>query len=262
MKIPFYKCNSKGNDFIIILHSNNLNYKFFNQEKIKSICKYNNSASIDGLILLNKKNNLIFMDYYNNDGSWETFCLNGLVCCSLIISKEFKNDHFDIISNNLVYKIEMIANNNVQVEIDRPSYKKENIIIDNYEGDYLNSGAKHLVIEYKEKWENIIELKRKMKNMRYNEMFNPDGINVNFYKIINPGKIEVKTYEKGIESMMASCASGSYACAYDYSIKNNFNKKINIINDGGNSQIVFSENYNNNFFISKGIIEFKGEIEI
>ena len=262
MNIPFYKCNSKGNDFIIIPHDNNLDYKFFSKDKIQSLCHYNSSSSMDGLILLNIKNNRIIMDYYNNDGSWETFCLNGVVCCSLVLFKELKSNQFDIISNNIVYKIEMIENNNVSVQIDKPIYKKKNIKIDNYRSDYLDSGAKHLVIHYKEGWKDIKVLKEKMQKMRYNKIFNPDGINVNFYKIIKPGIIEVKTYEKGIESLMDSCASGSYACAYDYSKKNSYNEKINVINDGGDSQIVFGEDYNRNFFISKGLIEYKGELEI
>jgi len=262
MKISFYKCNSKGNDFIIIPHHNNIDYEFFNKEKIRSICNYDSSSSIDGLILLNKKNNLFIMDYYNNDGSWETFCLNGIVCCSLILFKELKNNHFEIISNNIVYKIEMTQNNDVHVQIQKPIYKQENIIIDNYKSDYLNSGAEHLVVNYKEEWGDILGLKKKMQKMRYNKIFDPVGINVNFYKIMNSGIIEVKTYEKGIESIMHSCASGSYACAYDYSRKNNYNKKIKVINDGGDSQIIFGKDYNKNFFSSKGIIEFKGEMEI
>ena len=60
---------------------------------------------------------------------------------------------------------------------------------------------------------------------------------------------------------MDSCASGSFACAYDYS-KNNNIKSVKIINDGGNSEILFSNNYQKNFFLSKGIIEFKGNIEV
>ena len=262
MNIPFYKCNSKGNDFLIISHQDSLDYKSFTREKIRSICNYGKKSSIDGFILLNNLNNFKSMDYYNNDGSWETFCLNGIVCSALVLKKEYSKNNFDIDSNDIKYKIDISNEGNVKVQMNRPVYKKKNIKIDNYNANYLNSGAKHLVVNYQDDWSNNQEILHIMQKMRYNRIFEPDGINVNFYKIINPGKIEVKTYEKGIESMMDSCASGSYACAYDYSIKNNYNKKINVINQGGNSQIIFGKDYNRNFFLSKGIIEFKGELEI
>ena len=148
MNIPFYKCNSKGNDFIIISHLNSLNYQSFNPEKIKSICNYGNKKAVDGFILLNNKKNLKFMDYYNNDGSWETFCLNGIVCCALILQQESNENKFEIISNDIAYKIDIMNNKNVQVQMDKPSYEKRNIKIDNYKGECLDSGARHLVLNY------------------------------------------------------------------------------------------------------------------
>ena len=261
MKIQYYQCNSNGNSFKIILHENNLDYSFFYIDKIKKICNYKKESSVDGLILLNYKKDLAFMDYYNNDGSWETFCLNGAICSSLVLKKKFKKDCFDIISNEIKYKTINHNDDIVEVQINKPVYKKRNIKINNYCGNYLDSGAKHLVINYNDDWDNKKELEKKMEKIRYDKIFSPDGINVNFYKQINLDTIQVKTYEKGIESLMDSCASGSFACAYDYS-KNNNIKSVKIINDGGNSEILFSNNYQKNFFLSKGTIEFKGNIEV
>ena len=175
--------------------------------------------------------------------------------------KKFKKDCFDIISNEIKYKTINHNDDIVEVQINKPVYKKRNIKINNCCGNYLDSGAKHLVINYNDNWNNKKELEKKMEKIRYDKIFSPDGINVNFYKQIKLNTIQVKTYEKGIESLMDSCASGSFACAYDYS-KNNNIKSVKIINDGGNSEILFSNNYQKNFFLSKGIIEFKGNIEV
>ena len=89
-----------------------------------------------------------------------------------------------------------------------------------------------------------------------------NGTNVNFYKIINRQTIQVKTYEKGVEKIMQSCGSGSYACAYDYSKKNNIKGKIKVLNDGGISQITFSKCYQNNLFRAIANIEYEGALEI
>ena len=61
-----------------------------------------------------------------------------------------------------------------------------------------------------------------------NELLFPYEINVNYYKVIGSNTIEVKTYEKGIESMMQSCASGSFVCAYDDSNKQNIIGEIKV----------------------------------
>ena len=261
MKIQYYQCNSNGNDFKIIIHKNSLDSSIFSVNKIKKICNYKKKSSVDGLILLNYKKDLAYMDYYNNDGSWETFCLNGAICSSLVLKKEFKKNNFDIISNKIKYKTINYQDNIVKVQIDKPIYKTKDIKINNYCGHYLDSGAKHLVINYIDDWSNKKELKKKMEKIRYDKLFYPDGINVNFYKKINSNAIQVKTYEKGIESLMESCASGSFACAYDYSKSSN-TKLIKIINDGGDSEILFGNDYKTNFFSSKAIIEFKGNIEV
>ena len=262
MNIPFYKCNSNGNDFIIILHFDHLDYSFFTKEKIRTICNYDNELYTDGFILLKIINGINIMNYYNNDGSWETFCLNGLICCSLLLNEEFKKNNFEIISNDVIYNTNISRKGYIQVELTKPVYKEKDILIHNYRADYLNSGARHLVVNYNDDWSNEKELIQKMKKMRYDELFKPEGININFYKVIDVDTIQVKTYEKGIESIMNSCASGSVACAYDYSKKYKFFEKINVINDGGESQIIFKKNYNRNFFTSKGLIEFKGELKI
>ena len=72
-----------------------------------------------------------------------------------------------------------------------------------------------------------------------NELLFPYEINVNYYKVIGSNTIEVKTYEKGIESTMQSCASGSFVCAYDFSNKQNIIREIEVLNDGGNFKVMF-----------------------
>ena len=262
MIIPFYQCNSNGNDFKIILNKNSIDYSLFTKEKIKNICRKEEGSSVDGLILLNYKNDSIYMDYYNNDGTWETFCLNGVICASLILKKEFDKNCFDIISNKILYITKNLGDDFVKVKINKPNYKKKNINIDGLIGNYFDSGAKHLVINYMQDWDSEKQLFKKMQKLRYNKLFSPSGLNVNFYKELKQGTIHVKTYEKGIEAIMDSCASGSYACAYDYSKNNNNIKSVNIINDGGSSKVLFGRDYSSNFFSSKGFIDKIGNVKV
>ena len=79
MNHKILKANANGNTFIII-ENNNYNV---NPLDIINIC---NKYKTDGLINVDYHNtNNIIMDYYNNDGSWETLCLNGLTCIGILL---------------------------------------------------------------------------------------------------------------------------------------------------------------------------------
>ena len=203
------------------------------------------------------------MDYYNNDGSWETFCLNGLRCLSLALHKMTNKSNFNIICNNVNYSTVVLNNSTIEVKLYEPNYRMKNIKINNIIGNYIFSGAKHFVIDLEDNnWGNMGDLKKMSEKIRYNDVLFPDGININYYKVIDTHCIEVKTYEKGIEKMMPSCASGSFACAYDYSKKNNIFNRINILNDGGKHQITFNKNYKNIIHRGKAKIEYIKQIKI
>ena len=280
MKIPFYKCNSKGNSFIIIFSSTEI--LPLTSHQIQNICNSTDNQKVDGLILLNisDNSNIATMNYFNNDGSWETFCLNGMICCSLII-KDLYNDHTmnAITSNNRKYYYKIIEDSMVEVQLDNPVNLELNklktwtlslyptvepIKIDDFDCNYINSGAKHIVIKFEDDklFNDDLNLEKILKKIRYNKLFLPDGVNVNIYRCKGRNAIQVKTYEKGIEAMMSSCSSGSYACAYHYFHYYGKPSKIKIFNDGGTSEVVFKKENEKNLFLSKGEIEYKGELDI
>ena len=257
MSIPFYKCNANGNSFIIVI-GNNVNKEFFNKQNIKEICFTKDKEIVDGFIYVSIIDNKFIMDYYNNDGTWETLCVNGLKCVSKLISINFNNNNSIIESNNILYSTKILEKNLIEIELEEPCYKSTNLKVDKFKGDFINSGAKHFVVKYNANWPETEKLEKISRLIRFNSLIFPNGVNVNFYKVIDYNTIEVKTYEKGIESMMASCASGSYACAYDFSKKQNISGKINIINDGGFFNIIFNKNYKKNKLIGTAKIEYKG----
>ena len=276
MKITFYKCNSKGNSFIIIFPSNKI--ISLTHYQIQNICNSTDNQRVDGLILLDitDNSNIATMNYYNNDGTWETFCLNGTICCSLIL-KEKKLYFHNIETGSGLYGIKVMKNNLVQVELPKPvnmefdkfkncwedgKNKFDSILIEGFKCYYINSGAKHIVIKSNDDilFEDDLKLEKILKKIRYNKLFLPDGVNINIYRYKAVDTIQVKTYEKGVEAMMTSCSSGSYSCAYHYYHCYKKFYKIKILNDGGTSEVIFKDN--KNLFLSKGEIEYKGELDI
>ena len=239
--------NANGNTFVII---KNNDYKITSKLIKKICCEYNT----DALIHLNDLNlNTLSMDYYNNDGTWETLCLNGLTCVGLILKSNFKNRSLIVKCGPKKYKLKILESENIEIELPKPEYKSEKIKFDNYEGYYIDSGAKHFIVNIDSDWPEHSDLIKISQKIRYDFNKFPEGINVNFYKIINDTTIEVITYEKGVEKLMDSCASGSYASAFHFHTKQN---EIFIINKGGNFSFKFEKYYKKNYLINTGHIAY------
>ena len=239
--------NANGNTFVII---ENNDYKI-STNLIQELClQYKTDALIH---LKNIHLNTLSMDYYNNDGTWETFCLNGLTCVGLILKNKFSNKSFIIKCGPKKYKLNILDDKNVRIELPKPEYKSDKIKFDNYEGYYIDSGAKHFIINLNSSWPDNTELVKNAQKIRYNLNKFPNGINVNFYKVINHNTIEVITYEKGVEKLMDSCASGSYAAAFHFHTGQN---EIFIINKGGRFSVQFRSSIKKSYLLNKGQIEY------
>ena len=213
MKIPFHKYHANSNDFILIL-SKDINKSNFNASLIASICDRSIGIGADGLFIISpSKKYDFFLDYYNSDGSWETFCANGSRCAAMFMLKLLKNNVNNIFETGATkHTYKLISNKLISMSMKIPCYKSKLLRIDNINGYFIDSGARHFVCEYKSLEDNNI-LNDAIK-IRYSNQFKPKGINVNFYKIINRNYIEIRTYEKGIESIMTSCSSGSAAVVF------------------------------------------------
>ena len=258
MVIPFYKCNANNNKFVVIIDSEIPEDFKLNIKNVKYICYNFADEIVDGLIILNIKPN-IEMNYYNNDGTWETFCLNGLRCCAQIINKITSKKQIDIFCNKKQYSCDILNDNNVKVTLDEPTYKIKNIHIENLLGNYIDSGAKHFVVECLDKLPNDNDAYKIARKIRYNKKLFPSGINVNFYSILKDNTISIITYEKGIEAIMQSCASGSYACMYQYANKYNFYKDITLKNKCGKLIGNFNPNTKIGSIIGNAEITYKKE---
>ena len=105
----------------------------------------------------------------------------------------------------------------------------------------------------------VLEMGRKI---RYASEFQPRGINVNFYRLLTNNRVEIKTYEKGVEQVMLSCASGSAAVVFHLAQEKAVRSPVTTLSVGGELLYTFDQRWNN--FWSKGPSEFlfKGEFEM
>lgn len=263
MKIPFYKYQGTGNDFIII---NNFfdEVVYVNSSFIKmipKICERKWGVGSDGLILIEKSDVADFkMTFFNPDGS-KSFCGNG-ARCAIKFASDIKiytslNVNFEAIDG--IHQGTVLNNDLVELAMSDVSKLKPV-----FNGVFIDTGAPHYVEIIEDSIESF-DIKDKAKPLRWNEFFQPIGTNVNFIKEIEKNKIAIRTFEKGVEDETLSCGTGITAGAIYYLSNNGDGEyKVNIIAKGGDLK-VFASKKNNVFvdvkLIGKAIMVFKGKID-
>ena len=261
MKIPFSKYHANGNDFIII-SSHDLDNKSLNNTLIARLCRRHKGIGADGLFVVSASKKYDFViDYYNSDGSWETFCANGSRC-----AVKFNNDILNY-NNGLRFKtgasihsFKINSSGLISMSMKIPIYKSDCISLLGFEGFFVDSGARHFICKSDNLDDHyILEMGRKIRNARD---FSPSGINVNFYRLIDTGQVQIKTYEKGIENIVLSCSSGSAAVVFHLAQKGCVTSPVITLSAGGNLNYTFDDNWTEFFCQGPADLCYRGEFDL
>lgn len=258
MKIPFYKYQGTGNDFVLVDNRASI-FDGTRRGIVAQLCNRRFGIGADGFILLQNKEGYDFeMVYFNSDGNESTMCGNGGRCIV-----------------QFAYDLQIISESTRFLAIDGPhdAHVKDGLIhlhmIDvenvNKLGDgtyFLNTGSPHYVkkVEQLESFP-IFEAGKKV---RYSDAFAPGGTNVNFMEM-QGDILFVRTYERGVEDETFSCGTGVTAAAIA-AVKLGASNPVSIKTLGGDLRVSFdqkSENmYSNIYLIGPAKRVFEGQIDV
>ena len=142
------------------------------------------------------------------------------------------------------------VNENVpKVKLTDPSPVKldKKIVIDGREFalDIIDTGVPHAVtfMDNLESFD-VFEWGRKI---RRHEDFQPKGTNANFAMVINRHKIQVRTYERGVEDETLACGTGDVAAVLVAAQKNLVDSPVDVIVRSGETLRVYFTNKNGRF---------------
>ncbi|MGL6114348.1 diaminopimelate epimerase [Cetobacterium sp. SF1] len=222
----FIKMQAAGNDFVVL---NGMKEKLENYSELAlKLCHRKFGIGGDGLLIAEKSSKAdIKMVYYNSDGSQSAMCGNGIRCFSkflyeenILNKKEFtvetgdgvKNISLEV-ENNFVKKIKVSMGKaqwdpkKLPVNLKKDKILEEEIIIDGKKFIFSSvlTGVIHTVIFVEDF--NSLDINGIGSKIEKHSLF-PAKTNVNFVKVINPNKIEIKTWERGAGRTLA-CGTGS-----------------------------------------------------
>ncbi len=224
MHLNFFKYEGTGNDFILI-DNRNQTFPLINKpEAIKKLCDRHFGIGADGLMVLQQKEGYDFeMLYFNADGKEGSMCGNGGRCIvafakHLEIIEDETNflavdgSHYAKISEKGTW----VSLQMIDVQTIRPDD----------EAFVLNTGSPHYVLPVND-LENR-DVYQEGKNIRNNETYKAQGINVNFVEDFGDYYF-VRTYERGVEDETFACGTGVTAVAMTMAKKKGLSGKIHSV---------------------------------
>lgn len=236
MKFQFYKYSATGNDFIIV---DNRKGEFSLEKSFwASLCARNTGIGADGVLLVENHPSLDFsMRYLNADGGEVSMCGNGARAishfCHHVLKLKFES-HYQFMTKAGEHHSWVEAD---KVKIKLPEVKDVGTI--SLEGLvtcrhhlFANTGVPHAVFEVGEV--DSQDVQTLGARVRYNPRFK-EGSNANFYEVVGPSKIRLRTYERGVEGETLACGTGAVAsavCFHHFHPENN-NQVVEIETYGG-----------------------------
>ncbi len=214
-KFAFYKYSAAGNDFVIVDNWDGLVPEKDMGKIARLMCRPKFGIGADGAVfIIPGPDDVDFAwRFFNADGSESDLSGNAARCAAHLANT------VGIAPSEMSFKtragvIEAAVHERV-VRAELPKIgRSEGAALVEAEGQSftyhrINVGVPHAVA-----WVDDLDslnVHKLGRALRRHPAFAPDGYNLNFAKITGPGKMSVRTYERGVEDETLCCGSGALA---------------------------------------------------
>jgi len=215
-RVPFYKLQGCGNDFVAIDNRVLRLPKELMAEWAKRICPRAFGVGADGLFFLELPAPGVAADYvwhfYNADGSRAEMCGNASRCVGRLAHALGLGAERHVLGTDagpIAIAVDAAAGL-VRVQLTQPKGLVLNTTISVQGRDtvvhFVNTGVPHAVIPVDNVGE--VDVAGLGRAVRFHEHFAPAGTNVNFVQRVDRRHALVRTYERGVEAETYACGTG------------------------------------------------------
>lgn len=215
MNIRFTKMHGAGNDFVVI-DGRAGRFPRDLDAWVRHVCDRRRSVGADGVLVLAPSDTGadFRMRYFNADGGEVEMCGNGARCISryaVNLGLHGPDLKFDTVSGPIRAHV---GPETVRVHLGDGRGFEPPRKLPGFDGPpvaSLNTGVPHAVLFVDDLEAAPIVLWGR--RLRHHEAFLPKGTNADFVKVLGPGRIAVRTYERGVEDETLACGTGVTASA-------------------------------------------------
>jgi len=238
MTLQFTKMNGAGNDFVLV--DNRTGTLALDTTTIARLCDRHRGIGADGLLAVEpaEQGADYRMRYYNADGGEVEMCGNGARCFARFVNRlhgfSLTTVRFETMAGIIgaefqgeQVRLSMSEPHSLALDEALPVSGRTLTV------HSLNTGVPHAVV-FVEDLENI-DIRGDGAALRYHERFAPKGTNANFVQVIAPGKISIRTYERGVEDETLACGTGTVACAIMHHLLHGAASPVQVLVRGGDT---------------------------
>jgi diaminopimelate epimerase len=226
MALPdrFVKMAGGGNDFLLF-EADGRRLSEADSRRISLLCRRGLSVGADGALFLSGGGDgRVHLEYYNADGGLASFCANGTRCAArYAVTRRLVADSELILETGWGHIVARVNGESVTLSLrdvlapsepislgleDPQRYSTEGLPPT---GIPIHVGVPHLVVFVRGDLA-ALPIERVGPPLRRHPLL-PEGANVNFVRVSGPGRLEVRSWERGVEAETLSCGSGVVASA-------------------------------------------------
>jgi diaminopimelate epimerase len=214
----FYKVSGSGNDFLALAEP----FAVPSPETIRAWCRRGVSLGADGLFILRRPDaagtaGVLTMDYFNADGLPADLCLNGTRCAAqLAFHLGWAEGTVRLSTGAGTFSGRRLDGESTAIDLPFPADPPQELTVEaggaSHTGYRLLVGVPHFVLPWGADLAGA-PVRALGAELRHHAAFGAPGTNVNFVRFPGPQRMEIRTYERGVEDETLSCGTGVLASA-------------------------------------------------
>jgi diaminopimelate epimerase len=254
--LPIAKYHGTGNDFILF-EAFTQTLPDFTSVQIQRLCDRHLGIGADGLMCIIPDEHVDFrMLYFNADGMPGSLCGNGGRC-----AVRFAADG-NIISEHKVLFSAYDGLHEALWDHESVTLKMAGNPLILKKGPnqwFTDTGSPHHVEKVDQV--NEVDVFNKGIEIRNSQNYKPGGTNVNFISW-NQNRIQMRTFERGVENETLSCGTGVVAAALVVASEEGINGQFDVHTPGGDLQVHISPDRKDLWLKGPAIRVFQGSIDL
>lgn len=217
MTISFARMHGCGNDFVVIDDRAGRLYAH-RRALARAVCHRRTGLGGDGLILIGRPpagtEAVDFaMAYVNADGNDGEMCGNGARCVARRAAElGLVRDRAAFATDAGVIRA-AIAPDRVTLAMTDPVDERPALTLEiggrAFELFYIDTGVPHVVAVVDDL--DSLDVEGIGRQIRHHPTYAPRGTNANFVQPVVPGRLRIRTYERGVEAETLACGTGAVA---------------------------------------------------
>lgn len=205
--MEYFHLSGAGNDFLALVEPPEAP----GEAQIRAWCTRGLSLGADGLFTLSREGEGVRMEYWNADGLPADLCLNGTRCAArLAFHLGWARERVEIVTGAGPLSAREVSGHSVAVDL--PALKEPPREVSISEGEHFFEGFRVLagVPHYIAFWPHDLATAplSEAPRLRHHPAFGASGTNVDFVRYLGPHRLEIRTYERGVEGETLACGTG------------------------------------------------------